>query len=179
VTKPTTETDADDKGSPPETGTDADSKPTDTDPEKGEGDGKGEESTEEEGRLKFLRGKLDEAVSKLKAFEDAEAARQRDEMTESEKLKADLETIRSENIELRRKMIATEHGLDDELAARLKGDTPEELAEDAKRLAELIGKKSPPKSPPAKDVGIGVPSRDGVPSDPVAAHRAAMAGRRF
>lgn len=166
----TTGTVATDNGSPPETETGTDSTNTGTDSEKETGAATDGESTEE-GRLKFLRSKLDEATKKLKAFEVADEERRRADMSESEKLKADLEAARAENAELRRKTIAAENGLDDELAARLRGDTPEELAEDAKRLAALIGKRKPT-APPAKDVGLGGTVGDGdVPTDPIALHR--------
>jgi hypothetical protein len=173
--KSESETDTTDNGTPTGKVDETGSTDTGKEPEKGTEAGTPDESTEE-GRLKFLRSKLDEATAKVKAFETADEERKRADMSEGEKLKADLEALRSENAELRRKAIAAEFGLDEDLAGRLRGDTPEELAEDAKALAEKLGSTKKPAAPPAKDVGLGAPSKgDEMPSDPVAAYRKAMA----
>ena len=173
TTQSTAETATTDNGTEPETGenagTDTNGKPAET-----EGDtGTGSEPTEEDGRLKHLRGKLDETTAKLRKMEEAEAERARAEMSEMDRLKADLEIRDAELTELKvsalRSRIATEHGLPAELAERLKGTTAEELTEDAARLAELVpAKRNPP--PPAGDAGIGGRAQP-TTTDPRELHR--------
>lgn len=174
TTKPTTETDAADNVD--ETETDSKTETTET-TEETETDSKdGEEDSNVTPREKELRKLLRENEKELKRLRKAEEEARRAEMTETEKLREELEASKSELVGLRRKSIATEHGLPADLAERLRGVTEEELVEDAKRLAALV---KPPK-PTSKDVGIGAPGADeSLPSDPVAAHRRAMASRSF
>lgn len=139
-----------------------------------------ETNGDEAARLKFYQGKAREFEAELKKLRKAEEDRQRAELTELERLKADLEQRDTELATIRRDAmlarISAEHGLTAELAERLKGDTEDELAEDAKRLAELIGKRKP-NTPPASDAGIGGKAGDDLPTDPVALARRFTAGR--
>lgn len=86
------------------------------------------------------RTELSDVRKRLKDFEDAgksdaEKAAQRAE--ESTKRVTELETERSG---LLRELVAARHGLDDDMAARLRGDTRDELEADAKALAKKYGK---------------------------------------
>ena len=104
----------------------------------------------------------------------AEAERQQAELSELDRAKADADTAKAEALELRRRLVAAEHGLPPELGNRLQGDTEDELVEDAKRLAELVPPAKPP-TPSAADVGIG--TAPGEPSgDPMELHRQFTAG---
>jgi hypothetical protein len=84
------------------------------------------------------RKELREAQAALKAREDAEK-------TEAEKEAEAKAESAKEIATLRRERAALKAGLPEELAARLVGDTPEELAEDADRLKALL---TPPESEP-------------------------------
>ena len=174
TTKPTTETDAADKSETTETDVEHEQTETTEDSET-------EETDEEEGsqvtpREKELRKLLRENEKELKKLRKAEDERRKSELTETEKLREELSSKEEELSSLRRKAIAAEFGLDDVLADRLRGVTEEDLRADAESLSKLV---KPPK-PKSKDVGIGAPGADDdAPTDPVEAHRAAMAGRRF
>lgn len=177
TTKPTTETDAADN----ETGTEKDPNSETTTDEKTEpetGSDSEESGSNVTPREKFLRGKLRDTEKELESFRKAEEDRRRAEMTEAEKLREEIAEKDSKLGKLLRKSIAAEHGLDAEFAERLQGVTEEELTEDAKRLAALVVPKKPT-IPKPEDVGIGVPGSTEGESDPVKAHRAAMARRRF
>lgn len=174
TTKPTTETDAADNGDETET----DSKPETTETTKEtETDSKGEkdDSNDVTPREKELRRLLRENEKELGKLKKAEDERRKSELSETEKLREELAESGRELTTLRRKAIAGDFGLDADLADRLRGDTEEELREDAERLAALVK----PKAPKPKDVGIGAPGGEDAPTDPVAAHRAATAGRGF
>ena len=143
-----------------------------------DGDAEGSNVTDE--RLKFYQRKARENEQELKKLRKVEDERQRAELSEVERLKTDLDARDAELSELKgnalRSRISAEHGLDAELAERLRGDTEEELAEDAARLAELVGKRKP-KAPAAADAGIGVQGGDSLPTDPVELARRFTAGR--
>ena len=167
-----------DNGTPPETdggaGTDTNDAPTETDGS----DGNGSEPNEEDGRLKKLRSDLDAKTRRIAELEKAEADRQREEMSELDRLKADVAARDTELAELKaaalRSSIAAKAGLSADLAERLRGNTEDELREDAEKLAALVpGKQQPPA---ADDAGIGG-KNDPSLSDPVAMHRAATAGQ--
>ena len=102
-------------------------------------------------------------------------------MSEVDRLTADLEAREVELTELKgnalRSRISAEHGLDAELAERLRGVTEEELTADAARLAELVGKVRPKAPPAASAAGIGVNGGNPLPTDPVELARRFTAGR--
>lgn len=75
------------------------------------------------------KAKYDEAIGKLSATEE-----------ERNKFKADYEKA-ERNSQLT--TIATKYNLPPELATRLQGSTPEELAKDAEALAKLISAPNP------------------------------------
>ena len=94
-------------------------------------------------RTKFRE--LEEKLSKAKTPEEFDKA-----VTE----------LREENLQLARKLAATEAKLPNYLADRLKGATPEELAADAKAIAEAMGigkdeeqKQDEPPAPPSRSGG--------------------------
>lgn len=169
--KSETETVETDNGTPPETGDPAGTGDNDTPPETGDDDDTPPAPTEEEGRLKFLRGKLDEATAELVKLRKAEEERARAEMSETERARADAEKAAAENLTLRRELVALRHGLDPEIAERLRGDTAEELEADAKALAEKFGSKAKKPAPPASSAGVGIAGGDETPLDPLEAHR--------
>lgn len=59
-----------------------------------------------------------------------------------EKAQETINTLNSQMMLNTRKIIASQHGLSDELADRLQGSNEEELIEDAKKLQLLIGSKN-------------------------------------
>lgn len=172
---PTTETDADDNGD--ETETDSNSGESTDENEETETDSSSEgESSSVTPREKELRKLLRVNEKKLARLEKADEEARRTEMTDNEKLREDLSERDSKIEELIRSKVAAEHGLDDELAERLRGVTEEELSEDAERLSKLLK----PKTSSSTDVGLGGSgSSDELSADPIKMHRAAMAGRQI
>lgn len=67
-----------------------------------------------------------------------------DKLTDAEKMAKDIADLKSELYNTKRSAIAIKYGLPEVLAARLKGETQEELEEDAKTLAALIVKTPEP-----------------------------------
>lgn len=97
---------------------------------------------------KALKEANKEAAARRKKLEELEAqerARADAELSELDKLKkanADLLSKQTEwERERAKQSAAAEAGLDASLADRVKDGTPEEMLEDAKRLAELLPKK--------------------------------------
>jgi len=138
-----------------------------------------DETDDDANRLKFYQRKARESEQELKKLRKADEDRQRSEMTEVDRLKAEAVDRDAELSNLKRSQLLTrisaEHGLTPELAERLQGDTEEELTADAKQLAELVGKRPPAAS--AGAAGIGVQGADSLPTDPIALSRRFMAGR--
>jgi hypothetical protein len=94
--------------------------------------------------IKKLRANEKRAAKKLAALEKAEEERKRAEMSEMDRLKADLETSQSalRNLELleMKRAAAAKFELPPKLAARLTGETPEEIEKDAEELAATLPK---------------------------------------
>lgn len=107
---------------------------------------------------KQARQELEAAQAKLKEYED----RDKTEAEKAEEARKALEA-RAEKAEaaLLRERVARKHNLPPEIAERLRGDTEEELEEDAKSLSELV------KAAPSvdTDAGKGKPASE-APSDP-------------
>jgi len=98
---------------------------------------------------KALKEANKEAAARRKKLEELEAKekeRQDAELSEIERLKkqnAELETKQKQlEHEQAKQKAALEAGLDPTLYDRIKGDTPEEMLEDAKSLAKLLPQKS-------------------------------------
>lgn len=178
TTESTTATDATNNGTPAAKDEDAEPATTDdvTATDDDDDDGDGSTVTPRERELRKLLRRNEKELEKLRKAEDE---RRRQEMTEAERLKADLEARTKELEDLKaqalRSAISAEFQLDTELAERLRGDTEEELREDAKRLAELVGKRRPNTPPPAS-AGVGVTGGD-APTDPLELHRRAVGAR--
>ncbi|ALA66922.1 capsid assembly scaffolding protein Gp46 family protein [Corynebacterium lactis] len=109
------------------------------------------------------RDKRQELEARLAEFEQAEEERKRSEMTEIERLQADLEAARKaeedaraeiakRDLDAERARIAAEFKIPAAMAGRIAGATPEEMREDAKALAEAIG---PYTGPADKSAGRG------------------------
>lgn len=174
TTEATTETEAADKTDETEKVSEDETTETTEDSETEKTDDE-DDSNNVTPREKELRRLLRENEKELRRLRKTEEDARRAEMSETEKLREELKD-RDDRLEvILRAKIAAEYGLDGELAERLRGATEEELEEDAKKLAELV---KPPK-PSSKDVGIGSLGEGETILDPVAAHRAATAGRRF
>ncbi len=90
--------------------------------------------------LKAANKEAADRRKKLDAFEKAEADRKSAEMTDLQKAQAEADKLKSELTAARREAIAARHGLPPELAARVVGDTPEDMDADAAKLAALITK---------------------------------------
>lgn len=106
-------------------------------------------------------GDLDTLVAKAKRFDDLEAA----SLSETEKLKREVEAAKLREAEAARKVADAERatlrlkvgqlkGLPTLLAERLQGDTEDEMAADADRLLAEIGQTAKPK-PPNLDAAAG------------------------
>lgn len=107
---------------------------------------------------KQARQELEAAQAKLKEYED----RDKTEAEKAEEARKALEArAEKAEAELLRQRVAYKHNLPPEIAERLRGDTEEELEEDAKSLSELV------KAGPSvdTDAGKGNPVTEG-PSDP-------------
>lgn len=94
-----------------------------------------------------LANKTEESArvhKKLEKYEAAEKERQQAEMTEIEKAQQRAAELEAENQQLKRKelqrAVALEVGLPAAFADRVQGTTPEEMAEDAKKLLEAMPK---------------------------------------
>ena len=85
------------------------------------------------------------ALDKLSKFEEAEKQRKEAEMTETDKLKVRAETAEAQTakllLEKQRGKVAAKVGLPLILADRIKGETPEEMEEDAKQMLTVIPKQ--------------------------------------
>jgi hypothetical protein len=92
---------------------------------------------------------LSKDAKRAKELEDAEAKRKEAEMSELEKAQkktAELEAeLKASKLAILRRDVAEKAGLPAALVDRLRGETPEELEEDAKTLLEIIpkGKETP------------------------------------
>lgn len=82
-----------------------------------------------------------EAAQKLAEYEDAQKSEQ-EKLTE--RAEAAEKAARQHETELLRLRVAMANELPAELAERLRGDTEDELQEDAKRLLELVGSQRKP-----------------------------------
>lgn len=109
------------------------------------------------------RDKRQELEAKLAEFQKADEERKRAEMSEVERLQADLEAARKaeesaraeiakRDLEGERSKLAAEFKFPAAMAGRITGATPEEMREDAKALAEAIG---PYTGPADKSAGRG------------------------
>jgi len=81
---------------------------------------------------------------KLEKFEKEEEQRKLAELSEMDKLKLEAETAKKEaadlKLKLKRREIAAEFDLPEILTDRIKGETPEEMEADAKRLVDELPK---------------------------------------
>lgn len=115
--------------------------------------------------IEKLRGEIKELKPKAKKAEElaqAEQQRKEAEMTELQKLQTRLEKAEADLKEAKlsdlRRAIAIKVELPLAFAERLRGETPEELEEDAKKLVDALPKQAkPPKvEPTAPGPGAGV-----------------------
>lgn len=148
------------------------------------------EATEEEpfdrARAQALIDKLREENKGLKSkakkaeeLEAAEQARKEAEMTEVERLKAELQKYQTELARREREAlqssIAAKVGLPAALAARLSGETPEEMEQDAKAILAEIQKVAKPTAPP---VGVTNPGPGATQAETVEQKRERLLGKR-
>jgi len=116
--------------------------------------------------IEALRAEIKELKPKAKQAEELTAAEQKRkeaEMTELQKLTAQLEKANAElkaaQLAEMRRTAAVEAGLPLVFADRLKGETPEELAEDAKKILEALPKA--PKTPTVSATNPGAGASQG------------------
>ena len=119
-----------------------------------------EAETEEDEPESFDADKAREKIRKVnsenrnlrKRASEAEA-----KAKESEGNDGKMTALEAENLRLR---IGVKHGLHGDLVERLKGNTEEELLEDAEKLLELFGGKKPPTQQPREKLrGGGDPTQ--------------------
>jgi hypothetical protein len=119
-------------------------------------------------KWRALAQKHETRAKALHKYEVAELERVEADKTDLDRARDELTSEREQRLELTRRVVAAEHGLPPELAARLQGNTEQELNDDAAGLAELIPKTQT--NTPAKLAGIG--TAPGVAElDPLAMHR--------
>lgn len=91
------------------------------------------------------------ALAKIRKA-NAEAKAQRQRAKAAEEKAATVDDLTRERDELARKVhrleVAAEYGLDPRLAARLQGNTPEEMRQDAQELLEMFAPRTPPTQKP-------------------------------
>ena len=128
--------------------------------------------------IEALRAEIKELKPKAKQAEELTAAEQKRkeaEMTELQKLTAQLEKANAElkaaQLAEMRRTAAVEAGLPLVFADRLKGETPEELAEDAKKILEAL-----PKTPKTPAVSATNPGAGASQGETIAQQRARIYG---
>lgn len=98
--------------------------------------------------LKHANKEAETKRKKLEAYEKAENDRKQAEMTELEKAQARLAelegAIKAQQAKEAKLNVARKVGLPDAFAARLQGETPEELEADAKLILEALPKPDKP-----------------------------------
>ena len=128
--------------------------------------------------IEALRAEIKELKPKAKQADELTAAEQKRkeaEMTELQKLTAQLEKANAElkaaQLADMRRTAAVEVGLPLVFADRLKGETPEELAEDAKKRLEAL-----PKTPKTPAVSATNPGAGASQGETIAQQRARIYG---
>ena len=120
-------------------------------------------------------------AAQLKKLQQAEDERKQAEMTEVDRLKAQLAEATSkltqyEVNELRRK-VAAEVGIPDALATRLAGDDEDAMRVDAEALKSQLAPPPPPPPPGQEKTGAGVGGESGADETDPAKLAAAVLGR--
>jgi PAB1-binding protein PBP1 len=110
-------------------------------------------------KLREVESKYKKMTRDMERIQEEERKRKEAEMTDVEKFKqraAELEAeLNKQRTETMRMKIASKYQLPDAIAARLQGDTEEEMDADAKSLAELLPKQKKTPDLPANDIGDG------------------------
>jgi multidrug resistance efflux pump len=113
--------------------------------------------------------------TELERLRQLEEERKKAEMTESERLKAELEQVRAnlkqQTIQNQQRRVAAKVGLPDEFAELLKGETPEELESHAKKLLDAM-----PKQKAAPNSGVTAPGDNTVSGESEAEKRRRLFG---
>lgn len=85
------------------------------------------------------------AAAELERYKQAEEVRKQAEMSETERLQAELDKARGElkakTVRTMQIEVAAKVGIPAALSDRLKGETPEEMEEDAKAILEMLPKQ--------------------------------------
>jgi hypothetical protein len=113
------------------------------------------------------RKRAQEAEARLQSLEDRDKSDLDKVTAERDRLKAEVEPLRAESQRLR---VALDKKLPVELVDRLRGDTPEALAEDADKLLEWA-KPAEPTTPPPPDFDGGARPPVTPPADAETAHQ--------
>jgi hypothetical protein len=123
---------------------------------------------------------LKEAAKRLTELETAEAKRKEAEMTELQKLQAQLEAtnkaLHAKELAEARRAAADKVGLPAALANRLQGETPEELEADAQALLDTLPKPQPTEPAKPKSPGIVNPGANGSTQETYAQQKARIQG---
>lgn len=106
---------------------------------------------------KNLKKELQAALARIGEFEDAQRSDEEKQQHKIKELEEELTALRSNNSTLEHQIlvseVVTEVGLPVTLAGRLKGESKEELLEDAKSLMELVVPEGPRKPAPVPEAG--------------------------
>jgi len=126
-------------------------------------DEKQPETFDEQRAMELIRKQREElkqakkAAAELEHYKKLEEERKQAEMTESERLKAELDKLQSEltakTVRTMQIEVAAKLGLPTALSDRLKGETLEEMEEDAKAILELLPKQKAAPNPGATNPG--------------------------
>lgn len=108
-------------------------------------------------KLREFEKEAEKLRKRVDAYEKGEAERKKAEMSEIERLQLELEEAKTKarqaELATIQRDIADKTGLPAAFANRLRGETPEELEEDAKALLEALPKKTAPNLNPTNPGG--------------------------
>lgn len=110
-------------------------------------------------KLREIESKYKKVTRDMERIQDEERKRKESEMTDVEKYKAKAEelenALKAERTEKMRLKVSSKYQLPEKLAARLQGETEEEIEADAAELAKLLPKQKQAPQLQSNDVADG------------------------
>ncbi len=98
--------------------------------------------------LEEMKAELAKARREAAKYRTEKNSIEKEKLTELQQIQKEMSDLKAELFNAKRNAVAAKYGLPDALADRLKGETPEELEEDAKALAALVVKPAEKPQPP-------------------------------